>query len=85
MKKNIYFIINKKNNNSDFSIETNNFISELLKIDDNSNEYKIYNINYIYNYLLNIFLKYKLYFIFLVIIIIILKKIIIYFLYKNVE
>ncbi len=90
MKENIFLIINKKNNILDFSIETEKFANDLLENINNEKhfEYKktILSINYIYNYLLNIFLKYKFYLIFLIIFIIfilILKKITLYFLYIN--
>lgn len=87
MKKNIYLVIKKKNNILKFSIETENFISNLLENINNDTQYKfnkkIININYIYSYILNIFLKYKFYLIFFIILFFILKKIILYFLYIN--
>ena len=87
MKQNIFLIINKKNNILNFSIETENFIDDLLENFNNEKHFeykkKIFNINYIYNYLLNIILKYKFYLIFFIIFILILKKIMIYFLYIN--
>ena len=80
MKKNIFLIINKKNNIINFSDNTENFIADLLEYKEEfDNNITIYNINFIYNYLLNIFIKYKFYLMFLIIFIIILKKITLYF------
>jgi hypothetical protein len=87
MKENIYLVIKKKNNILNFSMETEHFISDLLNNIYNEKEYeynkKIININYIYNYILNVFLKYKFYLIFIIVLFFILKKIILYFLYIN--
>lgn len=87
MKENIYLVIKKKNNILNFSMETEYFISDLLNNIYNEKEYeynkKIININYFYNYILNVFLKYKFYLIFIIVLFFILKKIILYFLYIN--
>jgi len=86
MKKNIYLTIIKKNNILNFSIETENFIYNLLNNINNEIDFQdkkiIFNINYIYNYILNAFIKYKFYLILLIFLIFILKKIIQYLLYN---
>ena len=79
-KKNITITVYKKKNNKSFSKETELFIENTYNIYDNI---KIIDINYIYQYLLSIIFIYKYKIIFLIILYFILKKIIIYFLYKN--
>ena len=79
-KKNITITVYKKKNNKSFSKETELFIENTHNIYDNI---KIIDINYIYQYLLSIIFIYKYKIIFLIILYFILKKIIIYFLYKN--